>query len=158
MFVQNTSLRQLNIGLVILRLVVGAIFIAHGGQKLFVYGLDGVAGAFNQMGVPFAGLAGPLVAFVEFFGGIALIIGLLTRLAAVGLLAVVLGALFLVHLKAGFFMPNGYEFVLALAGSAVFFALSGAGTYSIDALIARNRSERPTGSVAPAAEQTPRAA
>src|SRR5687767_15500547 len=96
-----TTPRQLDAGLTILRAVTGTIFVAHGAQKLFVYGLDGVAGGFAQMGVPFPGVMGPLVGFIELFGGLALIAGLLTRLAGVGLTAVMLGAMVMVHLPAG---------------------------------------------------------
>lgn len=131
--------RRLDVGLTILRVAAGTIFTAHGAQKLFVYGLDGVAGGFAQLGVPFPGVMGPLVGFVELFGGLALIAGLLTRLAGVGLTAVMLGALFLVHLPAGFFLPNGYEFVLMLAASATTLAITGAGRYSLDARVARRR-------------------
>ena len=135
------SNRQLDLGLALVRVVVGAIFLAHGGQKLFVYGFDGVAGAFAQMGIPMAGVVGPAVALVEFFGGLALIAGLLTRPAAVGLAATMLGALFVVHLPAGFFLPNGYEFVLALLGATVTLAVTGAGAWSLDARLSAGRRE-----------------
>jgi putative oxidoreductase len=131
--------RQVDAGLTLLRVATGTIFVAHGAQKLFVHGLDGVAGGFAQMGLPFPGVMGPLVGFVELFGGLALIAGLLTRLAGVGLTAVMLGALFLVHLPAGFFLPNGYEFVLILAASATTLVITGAGQYSVDALLARRQ-------------------
>ena len=131
--------RQLDAGLTILRAVTGTIFVAHGAQKLFVYGFAGVAGGFAQMGIPFPGVVGPLVGFVELFGGLALIAGLLTRLAGAGLAVNMLGAMFLVHLPAGFFMPNGYEFVLMLAASATTLAITGAGRYSLDALLARRQ-------------------
>lgn len=131
--------RQMDIGLTILRLVLGAIFIAHGGQKLFVYGFAGVAGAFGQMGVPAAGFVGPAIALIEFFGGIALALGLLTRLAALGIAATMIGAIFLVHLPAGFFAPNGIEFPLALLGAAATLVITGAGKYSLDGLINRRQ-------------------
>ena len=134
-----TTSRQLDAGLALLRTVTGVTFMAHGAQKLFVYGLDGVAGGFAQMGIPFPGIMGPFVGFLELFGGLALVAGLLTRLAGVGLAANMLGAMFLVHLKNGFFMPNGYEFVLMLAASAATLAITGAGRYSLDARIAPRR-------------------
>jgi putative oxidoreductase len=137
---QSASLRQVNAGLAILRGVVGVVFVAHGAQKLFVYGLPGVTGAFEGMGVPMAGLVGPVVAFLEFAGGLALIAGLLTRVAAAGLAATMLGAMVLVHLPAGFFLPNGVEFVLTLFGAALVLAVTGAGAWSVDARIARSGS------------------
>ena len=135
----NPTSRQIDSGLALLRIVTGVTFAAHGAQKLFVYGFDGIAGGFAQMGVPFPGIMGPLVGFVELFGGLALIAGLLTRLAGVGLTAVMLGAMAFVHLPAGFFLPNGYEFVLLLAASATTLAIVGAGRYSLDAQLARRR-------------------
>ena len=124
---------------VLVRLIAGTVFAAHGAQKLFVFGLEGVSGGFASMGIPLAGVAGPAVAFIEFFGGIALALGLLTRVVSVGLAGVMLGALVLVHWSAGFFAPNGIEFVLVLLAIAAGFAIAGPGRYSVDALIAARR-------------------
>lgn len=136
----ETSAGKVSAGLAALRVIVGSVFMAHGGQKLFVYGLEGVAGAFAGMGVPMAGLAGPAVAFVEFLGGIALILGLFTRVAGVGLAVVMVGAMAMVHLPGGFFLPNGVEFVLTLLGGAVALALAGPGAYSLDAVLSRRQA------------------
>lgn len=124
-----------NVGLAILRIATGSIFAAHGAQKLFVYGVSGITGAFGSMGIPLPGVTGPLTGLVELLGGLALIIGLLTRLAGFGLSITMLGAIGFVHLAAGFFAPNGVELPLALLASTTAIAFAGAGRYSVDALI-----------------------
>lgn len=136
---------RLDIGLIILRLILGVVFTAHGAQKLFVFGLDGITEAFGGLGIPLAGILAPAVALAEFFGGIALVIGLFTRVSAAVLAATMLGALTIVHLPAGFFLPNGIEFVLSLLGGVVAIALIGGGSYSADTVLARRRGTGPAG-------------
>jgi putative oxidoreductase len=82
---------------------------------------------------------GPFIALLEFFGGIALVFGLLTRLAALGLAFDMLGAILLVHLKNGFFLPQGFEFVLTLFAMSATLVLTGAGDFSLDGLIGRRK-------------------
>jgi putative oxidoreductase len=134
------SVTRLNAGLAILRIVIGIVFMAHGAQKIFTFGLAGVSEGMAGMGIPLAGIAGPAVAFTELLGGLALALGLFTRLAALGLSIVMLGAMLFVHLPAGFFLPNGYEFTLTLLAVNVAYILIGAGEYSLDAVVARRRS------------------
>jgi putative oxidoreductase len=139
LFVRSSSPRQVSLGLAAIRLAVATIFIRHGAQKLFIYGFAGVTGAFTQMGVPFPGVTGPFIALLEFFGGIALLIGLLTRLIALGFVFDMLVAILLVQLKRGFW---GYELEFLLLASSVALFLTGAGRFSIDALYA-GRNEAP---------------
>jgi len=138
--IRSTNALRTDLGLAALRLTTGAIFAAHGAQKLFVYGFSGVSGAFGGMHIPAAGITGPLTGLVEFFGGLALVFGLLTRLAGFGLAITMIGAIAFVHLANGFFAPTGFEYPLALLGANVALALAGAGRFSLDALIARRRS------------------
>jgi putative oxidoreductase len=123
----------------VLRLVVGAVFIAHGAQKLFVFGVPGISSGFAQQGIPFAHIVAPLISVLEFFGGLALVLGALTRFAALGLTIDMFGALLFAHFRSGFFLPNGFEFVLVLAAVTAALVLMGAGAYSIDALMTRRR-------------------
>lgn len=133
--------QRLSAALAVLRLVIGGIFVAHGAQKLFVFGLAGVVGAFGQMGVPLPAVTGPAIAFLEFFGGIALLLGLFTRPVAALLAVDMLGAIVLVKLNKGFFLPDGFEFELLLLAGALALALAGAGEYSVDRALGRGKVE-----------------
>jgi putative oxidoreductase len=125
---------HLGVGLLLIRVATGVTFAAHGAQKVFERGLGAVADGFASMGIPAAGLIGPAVGLGELLGGIALVVGFLVRWAGAGLAVIMLGALFLVHLKNGFFAGDGgIEFVMMLGASAAGIALAGAGRYSIDA-------------------------
>lgn len=147
----NTSLfpsPRLDAGLAVLRVVVGIVFLAHGAQKLFGMGFGGVTGAFVEMGVPVPGLIGPLSSIVEFFGGLALIGGLLTRPAAAALAIDMLCAILLVKIKGGFFAPQGAEFELTLCAAALTLAFTGPGAVSLDAVLRRMRGwSAPPGSM-----------
>ena len=142
---RSPSPRQLSLGLAVLRVAVATIFIRHGAAKLFVYGFAGVTGAFTQMGIPFPGVTGPFIGLLEFFGGIALALGFLTRPLAVGFVFDMLVAILLVQLKRGF---SGYELEFLLLGSSVALFLTGAGGFSVDALLAGRQEKKPASQIA----------
>ena len=129
--------RAVAAGLTVLRVVVGLVFLVHGLQKVFQFTIPGTVGAFGEMGVPLAGLVAPVITILELVGGGALILGLFTRIVAPLLAIDVLGALLVVHLPAGFFLPNGYEFVLTLAGASLALTLAGPGALALDNWFAR---------------------
>lgn len=123
-----------------LRLPVGAIFIAHGAQKLFGWfggkGLDATAHFMASLGLTPSFQMAVLAGGAEFFGGLALLIGLLVRPAAAALVATMVVAVATVHLDKGLFLANGgYEFALALGGAALSLLISGAGRGSFDAAL-----------------------
>jgi putative oxidoreductase len=132
---------RVNLALLFLRVIAGLIFLMHGQQKVFDYGLSGVAQSFGQMGVPMAGVMGPFIALLELIGGAALIVGALTPVFAALLACDMFGAIVLVHLKAGFFMPQGFEFALSLLGASLALALAGAGEYSVDGVMGWRRPQ-----------------
>jgi putative oxidoreductase len=121
----------------VLRVVVGAVFLAHGIQKFFMFGLHGVAGMFGSIGVPLPAVTSAIVALVELVGGAALILGFLTRWAAALNGFDMLVAVLLVHLKNGFFNPMGVEFPLTLLAACIALALLGPGAASVDGALAK---------------------
>jgi putative oxidoreductase len=123
-----------------LRLGAGAIFAAHGAQKLFGwfggYGLEGTAGWMASIGLEPGLLMATAAGSAEFFGGLLLIAGLLVRPAALMLAITMVVAIVTVHLPNGLFMSNnGYEFGLALLAVSVSLTLRGAGSFSADRLL-----------------------
>jgi putative oxidoreductase len=129
-----------------LRIPVGIIFAAHGAQKLFGwfggYGLEGTGKWMASIGIEPGMLMAALAGGAEFFGGLALLLGLLVRPAAAVLGFTMLVAIFSVHIGNGLFMSNnGIEFGLALLAVTVSLLVSGAGRVSVDAVLAE-RFER----------------
>ncbi len=127
------GITAVDVGLLILRIALAAVFIAHGGQKMFGWfggkGLEATIAGMGQMGIPSA--LAFLAAFTEFFGGLAVLVGLLTRLASLGLFITMMVAVFGAHLKAGFFMPAGFEYAFTLGMIALTLILTGPGRIAI---------------------------
>ena len=130
----------------VVRLILGVIFFAHGAQKVFGWfggrGLSQTIAGFRQMNIPAA--ATVTAACIECFGGLAMIVGLLARPVALALIAVMLVAIKKVHARHGFFLNwslaqdkgHGFEFNLALIAMALSILIGGAGLLSIDRLFA----------------------
>ncbi len=139
------------LGAVIVRLALGAIFIAHGAQKVLGWwgglGFSGTIDAFAKQGMPPALTI--LVMIGEFFGGLGVFFGALTRIAALGPAIVMAGAIATVHWKNGFFMNwfnvpgrgHGFECHLAYLAMALSLVFTGAGPLSLDALRGGRRGD-----------------
>jgi putative oxidoreductase len=133
--VSNSGLEAL-----VLRFPIGLILAAHGSQKLFAwfggYGLDGTGQWMASVGLNPGFMMALLAGSAEFFGGVALMLGLLTRPAALVNALTMLVALFWVHWGHGFFLDtHGIEYALALLSATTALVFIGGGRYSLDALI-----------------------
>ena len=121
--------------LVILRLILGVIFIAHGWHKVFVDTMPEVGGQFAAIGVPQPAISAWLAAFVELLGGGMLILGLLTTAVSAVLALEMLLAFWFAHVPHGIFVADGgSELVLALIGGLIILIAFGAGRASLDKL------------------------
>ena len=131
-------------GLLMMRIALGLVFVMHGGQKLFVFGHAGVASGMAALGLPLPGLSAALITAVELGGGIALLAGAFTRVAAFLIAGAMAVATISAHLGGGYFMPSGFEYTLTLMLSSVAILMKGPGAYSVDgALAGRHQSEAP---------------
>ena len=129
-----SSITARDVGLLLLRVALAAVFIAHGGQKVFGWwggkGLEATVTGMAEGGIPM--FLGYLAAFTEFFGGIAVLIGLFTRLASLGLAVTMAVAMFKVHFANGFFLADkGYEYTFVLMMLALGVMLIGPGRLAI---------------------------
>jgi putative oxidoreductase len=135
------------LGLAVLRITLGVIFVMHGYLGLAVVGPPGIAGYTTRMGYPPA--LGPALAWymilAHSIGGILLVLGLFTRWAAAAQLPIMASAFFLHHLRQGFFLTGivvdpargtaiagGYEYVLLVLGATVTLVLAGGGALALD--------------------------
>jgi putative oxidoreductase len=122
--------------LAMLRIYVGLVFLIHGWQKLFSMGPKLTTAVFTQIGIPAPALSAWLVIFAEFACGLALIVGFLTRLAAIPIVIDMLGAIVFVHIKKGFFIQNnGAEYPLMLLVAGLTLMIAGPGAFAIDNIL-----------------------
>ncbi len=128
-------------GITALRVVVGIIFLAHGYQKLFMYGIGGVSASFGKMGIPLPDVSAVLATSAEAIGGLLLLVGLFTRYAAIPLAITMIVAILQVHLRGGFFAPAGFEYPLSLLGASVALFFLGSGPLAVDNVIHHPRGE-----------------
>ncbi|MBO3287353.1 DoxX family protein [Paenibacillus sp. FSL M8-0228] len=127
-------------GLLLIRLVVGLLLVGHGAQKLFGwfggYGPKGTGGWMESIGIKPGVFMAVAAGLMELLGGALFAVGLLTPLAAFLITATMLGAIFKVHGQNGIWATaNGYEYPLVLIAVVIGIALTGAGSYSIDAIL-----------------------
>lgn len=131
-------------GLLITRVILGVVLIAHGWEKFAINGIEGTGAFFDSVGIPGAtAAAAAVVGAIELVGGILLILGLLTPLVAVLVVVVMIGAFFTVHAGSGVYVSNnGWELVAVVGLAAAVFGLVGPGRYSVDAVLAGRRAAR----------------
>lgn len=126
-------------GMLVIRLVVGVLFVGHGAQKLFGwfggYGPKGTGGWMESIGIRPGVLMAVLVGLTELLGGVLFAAGLFTPVGALLITLTMLGAIFTVHGKNGLWATaNGYEYHAVLIAAAIGIALAGPGAFSLDAL------------------------
>lgn len=124
--------RQPEIGLALLRLVLGVVFFAHGLQQLAWGDLKPLVDQFNSWNVPHPMLTAPLVATIQVVGGVLLFLGLAARTVAFLLSCVMFGAIWYVHWGRSFFAPAGLELPLLLLGGSLAIMFGGPGIPSMD--------------------------
>ena len=136
--VNQARFRLAKWGMLPLRIAVGLVFLMHGGQKLFVFGLAGTADIMGKLGLPLPGLCAAIVITVELLGGLAILLGIFARLAGALLAFEMVIAILVARLHGGFFAPYGYEFELTLLASCLTFAMSGPGQISLEEIWRRS--------------------
>ena len=138
----QTIRKDVDLGLLLIRLALGIVFVMHGWQKVAGIGFDGFTEALASLGVPFPALNAAIVIAVELGGGLAMLTGVLVRPIGLLIAFVMIVAAATVHLKNGFFLPAGYEFTLVLMLASLAMSAAGAGAYSLDAWLFRSTPAR----------------
>jgi putative oxidoreductase len=140
-----------DVALLIARVLLGVIMIAHGYQKLVVNGIGRTTAGFESMSIPVAIVSASFVTVVELVGGVLLVLGLMTRTVAACMGVVMAGAAGFVHLRHGVFVASGgWELVGSIAGALLALAVAGPGRFSVAHLL-RARPQRPAAAAAPPA-------
>ncbi|MEV0372037.1 DoxX family protein [Streptomyces sp. NPDC050636] len=141
----QASLYGYDVGLLVLRLALGLTMAVHGSQKLFGWfggpGLDATGKAFALSGYPSGKTMAVIAGLSETLGGLGLVLGLLTPLAAAAIFGTMINAL-AVRWGGGFFAPEGVEYELLLTASAAALALTGPGRYAVDHFLPVLRAHR----------------
>ncbi len=128
-------------GFLPLRVVVGTVFLMHGGQKFFIFGLGGTADIMAKLGIPLPSLAAGVVIAAELLGGLGILLGVLTRWAGLILAIEMVVAILVARISGGFFAPYGFEFEFTLLGACLTFAALGSGGMSLDRRLRPPRQE-----------------
>lgn len=130
----------IDVGLLVLRLAVAAVFIAHGWGDVFDAGVSTNIQNYRDAGIPLAAVSAPFTAYIQLFGGILFALGALTRLISAGFVIVMAGALFFVHLGESLVMGqdgSGSGFAFIMCAASITLLLTGPGRFSLDHLLSR---------------------
>ncbi len=128
-----------NAGPLVLRLALGAIFVYHGYDKVFLKGIPTITGFMASLGLPFPTLMAYLLSYGELVGGVLLILGLLTYWVSIVDMVIATVAFVTVHMANGFSVgQGGYEFMMLIFAAAFALFVSGAGKYSLDCVLRKN--------------------
>lgn len=136
--VSHAGYRFVKWGMLPLRIAVGLVFLMHGGQKFFVFGLSGTTDIMAKLGLPLPLVCAAVVITVELLGGLAILLGVVTRVSAALLAFEMVVAILVARLRGGFFAPYGYEFELTLLAACLTIASTGPGRISLEELWRRS--------------------
>lgn len=128
-----------DLAMLVARVILGVVLFAHGWQKLMINGISGTYGQFEKLGIPLAIVSASFASFVEFVGGVLIVLGALTTTVVALDLVVMVGAAGFVHMTHGIFAQNGgWELVGVIVAAELALAAFGPGRFSVDHLIARH--------------------
>lgn len=143
------KLEKTDIGLLLIRLALGAVFVAHGLQKFFPAqfggggGIEGFTKMLTDLDVPQPQVMAYITAACELGGGALVVLGLFTRIGALAIVGVMTVAFVKVHMRNGFFAPAGFEYVMVLGAAALALVVAGAGSMGADAMIGTKGPKKP---------------